>query len=398
MNCGRWVGGGLLAALLAVWLGAGAYVWNRNRVPAPPVQTRTLPAGNVYDQYVGLVQRIREPDQLTALDRSRKTSGNEVARVLQANAEALSALKQLAGHPSAVTELRPGVRFVSALAFPSVTRLTAIAARSQARSKPTEAAQTLNAGLCFAAGVMRDGATLQLTTGYLSFVPLFEAAPDILRRFSAEDCRTLMASIEKLDRQTTPLASIFRTERVSRLEQFSELVKPGAVRIFRLNIPRADYEWQFLLKPKRPAYDALDTYLAKWAEEAAKLPLQVTPPAPPTEMEGILADESLEPRALATHVVRHAYIVARMRILYAALAAELVHERTGRYPATLKGLAEPAMLSDPFSGAPLIYKGMGGSYRLYSVGPNGKDDGGAPYKESRMSADGPGDLPLRPTF
>lgn len=51
----------------------------------------------------------------------------------------------------------------------------------------------------------------------------------------------------------------------------------------------------------------------------------------------------------------------------------------GEYPATLAAL-HPACLAkiprDPFAGAPYHYRQASGGYVLYSIGLNGKDDGG----------------------
>jgi hypothetical protein len=42
----------------------------------------------------------------------------------------------------------------------------------------------------------------------------------------------------------------------------------------------------------------------------------------------------------------------------------------------------PAMPDDLFSGKPLIYKPEAGGYLLYSVGVNGKDDGGRTFDDA----------------
>jgi hypothetical protein len=60
-----------------------------------------------------------------------------------------------------------------------------------------------------------------------------------------------------------------------------------------------------------------------------------------------------------------------------ALAAYLADE--GRYPAKLADLAPkhlPEVPDDLFAGKPLVYRPGEKGYLLYSVGPNGKDDGG----------------------
>jgi hypothetical protein len=62
---------------------------------------------------------------------------------------------------------------------------------------------------------------------------------------------------------------------------------------------------------------------------------------------------------------------------------------TGKYPTTLAELAPkylPSVPDDLFSGKPLIYKPTENGYLLYSVGVNGKDDGGQSYGD-----DPPGD-------
>ncbi|MCS6829639.1 MAG: hypothetical protein RMM08_02110 [Armatimonadota bacterium] len=48
----------------------------------------------------------------------------------------------------------------------------------------------------------------------------------------------------------------------------------------------------------------------------------------------------------------------------------------GNYPDTLHALKLDELIIDPFSGKELVYKREGERYRLYSVGQDGKDDGG----------------------
>lgn len=64
------------------------------------------------------------------------------------------------------------------------------------------------------------------------------------------------------------------------------------------------------------------------------------------------------------------------RLLVAALRLRAIKLESGQYPATF------AAGADPFAPdlAPLIYKRAGNSYALYSVGPDGVDDNGAPIQ------------------
>lgn len=54
---------------------------------------------------------------------------------------------------------------------------------------------------------------------------------------------------------------------------------------------------------------------------------------------------------------------------------ELHRLQGGSYPAELADVAAED-LQDPFTGKQLLYRREGESYVLYSVGENGKDDGG----------------------
>jgi len=78
-------------------------------------------------------------------------------------------------------------------------------------------------------------------------------------------------------------------------------------------------------------------------------------------------------------------IRAQDGILLVALALHAYHLEHGRYPATLAELA-PAYLkklpNDPFAMQGTFgYVGKGSAYTLYSVGPDGKDDGGKPIED-----------------
>ena len=75
--------------------------------------------------------------------------------------------------------------------------------------------------------------------------------------------------------------------------------------------------------------------------------------------------------------------------LHLAFALAWYQRDHGRYPKKLDELAPKyvrAIPGDVFSGKPLIYRPNEKGYLLYSVGYNGKDDGGRSYDD-----DPPGD-------
>ena len=92
----------------------------------------------------------------------------------------------------------------------------------------------------------------------------------------------------------------------------------------------------------------------------------------------------------AVEMVLNAEDRGNMRLELTKLAFALAEYRAqhGVYPAKLADLVPKyvaAIPADVFSGGALHYKPQADGYLLYSVGPNGKDDGG------RNEYDNPGD-------
>lgn len=76
---------------------------------------------------------------------------------------------------------------------------------------------------------------------------------------------------------------------------------------------------------------------------------------------------------------KHDRIAARLRLLTVELALRCYRSEKGHGPAQLEQLVPPYLSRvplDPFSGRPLIYRASGTNWLLYSVGPDGVDDGG----------------------
>jgi hypothetical protein len=57
----------------------------------------------------------------------------------------------------------------------------------------------------------------------------------------------------------------------------------------------------------------------------------------------------------------------------------------GQPPKSLEELSAenlPGLPNDPFTDDPFVYRASGGTYQFYSVGPDGKDDGGEAIDDS----------------
>ncbi len=92
---------------------------------------------------------------------------------------------------------------------------------------------------------------------------------------------------------------------------------------------------------------------------------------------------------------KHNLMVARLRLLTTELALRCYQSGQGHAPERLDQLVPKYLQhapSDPFNGQPLIYRAQGTNWLLYSVGPDGVDDGGKPVGRTLPATSATGDL------
>jgi hypothetical protein len=75
----------------------------------------------------------------------------------------------------------------------------------------------------------------------------------------------------------------------------------------------------------------------------------------------------------------------RVDLARLGLHLELYARAQGTLPATFADLPAPLPVDDPFRDAPYVLKTTDdGGFLVYSVGPDGKDDGGAPFDDDEQ--------------
>ena len=92
---------------------------------------------------------------------------------------------------------------------------------------------------------------------------------------------------------------------------------------------------------------------------------------------------------------KHNFTVARRRLLTTELALRCCRSEQGHAPERLDQLVPKYLQrvpTDPFSTRPLIYRAQGTNWLLYSVGPDGVDDGGKPVGRTLPATSALGDL------
>ncbi len=88
---------------------------------------------------------------------------------------------------------------------------------------------------------------------------------------------------------------------------------------------------------------------------------------------------------------------AKLRLLICELAIHRYRLDHGSGPRTLEELTPdylPAVPRDPFAVGPLKYRPDGSGHLLWSVGPDGRNDGGKPMDKQSSADVNPGDLLL----
>ncbi len=101
-----------------------------------------------------------------------------------------------------------------------------------------------------------------------------------------------------------------------------------------------------------------------------------------------LAKTSLE--TYLKSIPKAAQFHARHRLAMVAIALKLYRREHGRYPENLQALVPrylPQVPLDPFDGKPLRYQRLKSGFKLWSVGPDLKDDGGLKTKQWWLKGD-----------
>jgi hypothetical protein len=216
----------------------------------------------------------------------------------------------------------------------------------------------------------------------------------IVDHLSANQALIAAHRLARIDALHVPYSDVLQTEKwgtqASLLEVFRQ---PNWTHTFFPEIGEDDTtavplaaRIQISLTPKRTImkhYTAYMNQLIANAEHpyAAKLP---SPPIPNDPFNAILLPVFDGAR------LKDADSETQNALLIVTLALRAYHVQHGAYPATLNALV-PQYLAhvpdDPFAlSGPLHYKITSNTYVLYSVGPDGKDDGGKPIFDTTKPA------------
>ncbi len=219
----------------------------------------------------------------------------------------------------------------------------------------------------------------------IAMAPVIEQVESL----SAGECDRLVAVIREWEQVRVPFWQALENEKRYTIRMYHAMWQGGeeAKRVFGA-LPRqgrAETLGGRLINLRRATREAAELY-DRMIAEARKPVLQRQPVAPGTHpLNRDIA--SLGARDRDTSAVR----TARLRMLGCAAAVRAYRLRNGRYPTSLAEAGVSDLNSDPFTGSGFVYRVGERGFLLYSVGFDGKDDGGKRVPEAKIM-EGTGDL------
>jgi hypothetical protein len=205
--------------------------------------------------------------------------------------------------------------------------------------------------------------------------------------------------VRRLRKSWTPLSETWEGERInSQWGWTNTFIKTKRIPLHEQwqglwmiqSAPTAISTLRWMLTPRRAIIDNYDAYYANLAREARKpirLRLRVPPPEVPyPETSG---DDLSKPDGW-----RFERPSIHLGLLEVALAVRMHRLERGSYPRSLAEIDRRWLAETPRDlwGQPLIYRLRDGQPVIYSLGPDGKDNGGRPLAATTGTAVPPGDV------
>jgi hypothetical protein len=311
----------LLLALVVIFAVAIAsfIVFTRVGLPAPP----TLPNPNGHDDFVKAAEATSG-----SFGDFRELDHDSLEALVSDNAEPLRLLRvgltrqcvapmdsALANTTGLLNELGGMKRLVQLLAAEGRLR--------EMENRPADAARCYTDAIRFGNEMSRGGVLITRLVGVAC---------------EAIGCKALASIVPKLDRENS---RVF----------FTDLERVDAGRITWAEVLRGEHYFSRYQLRNQP--NPLPWLWGRWQNR----------------------------QAVQKAEAKHKTVVAHERLLAGELALRCSRLEQGRVPARLDDLVTNYLSrvpEDPFTSQPMIYRPQGTNWLLYSVGPDGVDDGGRP--------------------
>ncbi|HOF88795.1 MAG TPA: hypothetical protein PLZ36_11945 [Armatimonadota bacterium] len=385
-----------VAAFVAVVIGGGWWWLDRNETPTVSIPAPVMPAPNALDYYTDATALLADKPIIEAAiyifnGKTPPGSAPTMARIeaaVKANEPAIAKLREGFQYPFQAEPIRSfHARQPQYALYRQMGRTLRVDA--ELRRRRGDYAGAMRSGLdCMEMAICNQhGGTMiadlvSSSVGYIGRAPLWE----ISQTLTVKDTRTSLRRLERIIAKRVTFAEV--------LEEEKRFYIAGLIEAFRnpkwrqtLYEEWGDSEtlprWRFWVVSKRDLVDDVTRFMDRCIANARR-PYAAKPPPPPAPANPISQVFCYLPeRAAFTHV--HADVQDHLLLVTLALRAYRLEH--GRHPASLSALV-PDYLSavprDAFAMAgPPRYSLTTTGYLLYSVGPDGRDDGGVPSMDGQ---------------
>ena len=400
-----------IAAALAVILVISLLFWwtSAQQMPAITIPKPVMPNPNAFDTFndaaalqldagkVGYAISTKHSGQVKD---DRDYTWEEKQKLLAENAPVLALLRE-----GLLQEYRnPPLRSMNTL-FPyyakdrSMARLLALdssvkAHRGDYSGAVRSSMDAMDLGAQVPHGSTLIGGLVGVACSAIGRRPLWQFAD----KLSAEEARAAAQRIERIRTKWVPFSETMLEEKWATQASMLEMMRsPNAIGAAAqsmggpapaiVNSPLAS-NLLFLVYSKRRIMNDYTTYVDGEIARA-KQPYGSTKPTPVPNNPIVQIFVPVYDQASLKSAANEAQN-ALVEVVYALRAYRVQH---GKYPDKLDELTPsilPRIPTDPFTaGAALKYRRAGGSYALYSIGPDGKDDGGTAIDSGASQSSNP---------
>lgn len=361
---------------------------------APPLASDEENAAPLYVQaFAALVKPPAELEEAIANWEEGIAPAPDAAALddhLAQNAACLARLAEGARRPRCRFDVdyRAGfeMRLDHLMHFRSAASLLRLKARRLAElGRPDEALDALGLGYRVQRGLAEEPLLISHLVRIAGEATLHAALAPVLERSEPSEaaCRGLIATLDEI-RKGDELARVFVGERCIGFDVLARI--PHGTDAFSTGhgyerwVPTL-MRWGWLLNKNKLTYLKTMTREVEIVRSLGPRSLAEAQ-ALNAEIEGLSPVHFLAkmlPPTVSGTVEKHQGSEAARAVARATLALRIVRLRRGAHPDTLEPLSPavlPSVPLDPFTGGPLVYRKAGAGFVLYSVGPNGRDDGG----------------------
>jgi hypothetical protein len=380
------------------------------RAPEIKIPPRRYPVPNAYDHYKRVgnaayrvrrsdpkVQALLDPGQM----RFALQSSSEYAHLQRAFDPLLKGYRSHLNLPCVVVlEYDPHYPFPELVGFRDMARVERLLMDYELRHRRLSAAlERFESMTRFSQQIRKEGSLIHFLVGVAITDIVGSPLAEHLATLDPVALERLVAICRRYERERVPLVESVQVERYWGLSVIQHIRDdPHAVDGDASgNKPPILIRVPFLRKFVYPtALKGYDDYMKRGIAETQKPPWQRQSVNPPKSLGARLFVDILSP-VFEQIWHKEAREMVQMRLLGCAAAIRLHKLRAGRYPAMLEELNLGSMVIDPFTGQPFRYKtDPRKGFLLYSLGQDGRDDGGWRMPDHQTTGGDLSPIPYRP--